>query len=254
VAGCDAGGRPGPGADSQSHNPLTFSLGPGAATGASITANTGIFTWTPTAAQLGSHAFSVVATDSGSPPLSTTQTFTVTVAGSNSPPVLAAVSNQTVALGTTLAITNIATDPDHPAQTLTFSLSSGSATNAAINGPTGVFTWTPTAAQIGTNAFGIVVTDNGLPPLSATQTFQVVVVLPRPALSIVTFPAVPSVRLSFRAEAGVNYTVQFTNSLSKPLGSANWPALTNFVGTGGITQVSDPSPPDAQRVYRVLAH
>ncbi len=233
---------------------LTFSLGSGAPTNAAINATTGLFTWRPTSAQIGSNPVAIIVTDSGSPPLSATQSFTVTVLASNTAPQLGPIPNQMIALGTTLTITNTATDSDRPAQTLTFSLGGGSAANAAINATTGVFTWTPTAAQIGTNTFGVVVTDNGLPPLSATQTFKVVVVVPRPVLSIATFPAVPTIRMSFRAEAGVNYTVQFTNSLSKALSNPNWPTLTNFVGTGAITQVPDPSPGDTQRFYRVVAH
>src|SRR5207245_3151371 len=41
---------------------------------------------------------------------------------------------------------------------------------------TGVFAWSPTQEQLGSNAFSVMVTDNGFPPLSATQTFVVTVV------------------------------------------------------------------------------
>ena len=236
--------------------PLTFSLAPGAAANASVTPDTGLFTWTPTPAQIGTNTFSIVVTDSGSPPISATQSFNVTVVGSNTPPVLAAVSNRTNAVGMTLTFTNVATDSDLPAQALTFSLGSGATTNASINATNGLFTWTPITAQIGTNAFSIVVTDSGLPPLSATQIFSVTVVgtnsVPRPLLTIVAVPAVPHWGLSFRAEAGVNYTVQFTNDLGKGLGSTNWPTLTNFVGTGADVLVTDPGFSDARRFYRVL--
>ena len=50
----------------------------------------------------------------------------------NHPPVLAAISNQTILAGRTLLVTNSATDADVPAQTLTFSLLTAP-TNAAIN-------------------------------------------------------------------------------------------------------------------------
>jgi uncharacterized repeat protein (TIGR01451 family) len=153
---------------------LTFSLNAGAATNASINATNGVFTWTPNGDQIGTNTFTVEATDSGLPPLSATQGFTVTVVPSNNPPVLAAVSNQTIAVGMTLTITNVASDPD--GDQLTFSLGAGAATNATINATNGVFTWTPTGDQIGTNDFTMVVTDNGLPPLSATQSFTVTVV------------------------------------------------------------------------------
>ena len=152
---------------------LTFSLGAGAATNATINATNGLFTWSPTQAQIGTNHLSVIVTDSGSPPLSATQSFSVTVVASNSPPVLAAISNQTVAVGMTLTLTNVASDSD--GDQLTFSLGAGAATSATIDATNGIFTWSPNQSQIGTNSFSVIVTDNGLPPMSATQSFLVTV-------------------------------------------------------------------------------
>ena len=64
----------------------------------------------------------------------------------NHPPVLAAISNQTIMAGRTLLVTNSASDADSPPQTLTFSLLTAPA-NAAINSSSGLFTWRPTIAQ-----------------------------------------------------------------------------------------------------------
>src|SRR5438105_1773019 len=80
---------------------------------------------------------------------------------------------------TTLTVTNTATDSAIPANTLSYTLSiaspAGTVTNASIS-PVGVITWTPTEAQgPSTNTFTTIVTDNGLPPLSATNSFTVVV-------------------------------------------------------------------------------
>ena len=86
----------------------------------------------------------------------------------NRAPVLAAVSDRTAAAGVPLVFTNEATDADAPPQSLAFQLlpGAGSATLGATNG---AFAWRPAVAQAGmTNAFGIVVTDNGTLPLSAT--------------------------------------------------------------------------------------
>ena len=154
---------------------LTFSLGAGAAANASINPTNGIFVWTPTQSQAGTNAFSVIVTDNGLPPLSATQSFSVAVLASNNPPVLVAISNQTIAVGMTLTITNTATDPDSPPQVLTFSLGSGTATNTTMNPTNGVLVWSPTQGQIGTNDFSVIVTDNGTPSLSATQSFSVTV-------------------------------------------------------------------------------
>ena len=95
----------------------------------------------------------------------------------NTPPVLAAIGSQEVTLGQTLIFSVSATDTDQPPQTLTFSLGAGASGNAAINSPSGLFSWTPTTAP-STNFFSIIVTDNGSPSLSATQTFAVTVYLP----------------------------------------------------------------------------
>ncbi|HZR18708.1 MAG TPA: CARDB domain-containing protein [Verrucomicrobiae bacterium] len=59
---------------------LTFSLDPGAPSGASINPTNGVFSWTPTRAQARStNTITVRVTDSGYPTLSGTRSFTVTV-------------------------------------------------------------------------------------------------------------------------------------------------------------------------------
>ncbi len=152
---------------------LTFSLGPGAAANAYIDPTNGMFTWTPTGAQLGSNNFTVVVTDSGSPALSASQNFGVMVLPSNSPPALAVISNQTIAVGMTLVVPNQASDPD--GDELSYSLGAGAALGAYVNSASGLFTWGPTGAQVGSNSFTVVVTDSGFPPLSASQSFAVMV-------------------------------------------------------------------------------
>jgi hypothetical protein len=95
----------------------------------------------------------------------------------NTAPVLTAIGSQTVTLGQTLTFRASATDTDQPPQTLTFSLGAGAAGNATINPASGLFTWAPVTAP-SINFFSIIVTDNGSPSLSATQTFAVTVYLP----------------------------------------------------------------------------
>src|SRR6185503_18077533 len=59
-------------------NSLTYSLDPGAPTGASINPTNGAFTWTPTEAQGPStNPVTVRVTDNGSPPMSDAETLTV---------------------------------------------------------------------------------------------------------------------------------------------------------------------------------
>jgi hypothetical protein len=148
-------------------------------TGVQIDTN-GIVTWTPTEAQGPStNTITVVVTDNGQPPLSATNSFTVVVNELNSPPVLRAQTNRTIVGLTSITVTNTATDPDIPTNSLSYALISGPA-NAFID-TDGVITWTPTIAQVpGTNIFTTVVTDFNrwavdVQHLSATNTFVVVV-------------------------------------------------------------------------------
>src|SRR5205085_10095003 len=90
---------------------LTFSLGTGAPTGASIVGSTGAFSWTPTEAQgPGSYSIKVKVTDSGSPALSDSTTTTITVAEINLAPTMTAITNKTVNELAALSFTVTATD------------------------------------------------------------------------------------------------------------------------------------------------
>jgi hypothetical protein len=61
---------------------LTYSLGAGAPTNASVNPATGVFAWTPTEAQSpATNSISVIVTDNSSPPMSHAQSFTITVVG-----------------------------------------------------------------------------------------------------------------------------------------------------------------------------
>src|SRR5262249_27611336 len=92
----------------------------------------------------------------------------------NSAPVLPSQLDRTIAELTTLSVINTAVDSDIPANALSYSLLA--APVGAVINSTGIITWTPTEAQgPSTNTFTTVVTDNGAPPLSATNTFLVTV-------------------------------------------------------------------------------
>jgi dextranase len=148
----------------------------------------------------------------------------------NQVPVLAAISNQTILAGTALVITNTASDADIPPQTLTFSLLNAP-TNAAINAINGVFTWRPTIAQSpSTQNVGVVVTDSGVPPMSATQAFTVTVI--QPVQPIIKGPLVAIGQFGFwvTGDAGPDYTILASTNLSSwdLLFTANSPVLPFF--------------------------
>jgi YD repeat-containing protein len=92
----------------------------------------------------------------------------------NRPPVLNPIPDQTVSARDRLTLQATASDPDLPANRLTFRLATGAPDGAAIDPATGRFTWTPTDAQAGrTYAVTVQVVDDGTPALSATTAFAV---------------------------------------------------------------------------------
>jgi hypothetical protein len=145
--------------------------------GASIDTN-GVITWTPSEAQgPGTYIIRTVVADDGAPPMAAINSFTVVVTEVNSAPRLGFIADQTVAELRTLVVTNTATDDDLPPDTLSYALLNPPA-GATING-SGVINFTPIRGQgPSTNTITTVVTDNGQPPLSATNSFTVVVTVP----------------------------------------------------------------------------
>ncbi|MFO1477565.1 MAG: hypothetical protein U1F98_13055 [Verrucomicrobiota bacterium] len=135
-----------------------------------------MITWTPTEAQgPGVYTITTIVTDNGVPALSATNSFQVTVDEINSAPVLPLQTNHTVAELTLLVVTNTATDADLPANTLSYQL---------VNPPSGALHRHRRGADYldsdrspgpGVYTITTIVTDNGVPALSATNSFQVTV-------------------------------------------------------------------------------
>jgi hypothetical protein len=155
---------------------LAFKLGTDAPAGASIDPATGVFVWTPSEAQgPGIYPITIIVTDNGTPPLSDSNSFTVTVGEVNTAPELSAVPAQTLDELTALGLTLAATDPDVPTTTLTFGLVRGP--SGLTVSPAGAVAWTPAEEQgPSTNVVVVKVTDDGTPALSATNSFTVIVI------------------------------------------------------------------------------
>jgi len=123
-------------------------------------------------------------------PYSITTVLINTGVSSNSPPKFTyAASDRFINPGQTLLITNLATDPNQPGQTLTYAMPVAPS-NAVMNASNGILSWRPLISQGHTiNPFTIIVSDNGLPSLSATQNFNVTVrsvTVPQVSISTVT--------------------------------------------------------------------
>ncbi len=132
---------------------LTYSLGGGAPAGASIDSNSGLFSWTTGEMDDGAYAINIIVTDA----LGETDDADVdiTLNEVNEPPVLGVIGAQSLAEGSALSFTASATDPDSPANTLTFSLDANP-TSATIDANTGLFDWTPSEAD-GPGSFNLTV-------------------------------------------------------------------------------------------------
>ena len=171
----------------------------------------------------------------------------------NRPPVLAAIADQSVKAGTRLAFAASASDPDAPAQELLFSLGPDAPAGAAINPQTGAFVWTPSWRQgPATNQITVRVMDSGSPALIDRKTFNVTVlpVAASPRIVRIEASAQGPVRLSWSAEPGIGYYVQYRPSLA----DGDWTDLPPPVVADSETATfTDPGPPGAGRYYRIGA-
>ncbi len=169
----------------------------------------------------------------------------------NRVPALAPIAHSTILAGQTLFLTNTASDPDLPAQTLTWSLPSapaGAIINA-INPTNGVLIWRPTMVQSpSTNAFDVVVTDNGTPSLSATQSVTVTVLQPvAPQLLNPTW-AGNAFTLQMTGDAGPDYIIETTANLRQPVWT---PVSTNYSAVPPMLWTNPPANRLPQGFYRV---
>ena len=153
---------------------LTFQLGAGAPSGATIDSVTGRFQWTPGESQApGVYPITVLVSDNGSPSLGATRSFTITAVEVNDPPSVSSITDKTAQDGLQLTVQVSATDPE--LDTLTYSLDSPPA-GATIDSSTGLFRWTPSEAQSpATFTITVRTTDDGSPHRFTLTSFDVVV-------------------------------------------------------------------------------
>jgi hypothetical protein len=119
--------------------------------------------------------------------------------------------------------------------------------NAFIGNPNGLLTWTPETGTAGTtNNITIKATDDGSPPRSAVQTFNV---------TVVSWPEITSIQstggianLTWTALPGKTYALEFlTNG-----GATNWSVLSSpIVATTNVVAETDSVHINEMRMYRV---
>jgi glucuronoarabinoxylan endo-1,4-beta-xylanase len=156
---------------------------------------------------------------------------------SNTSPVFHAIAPQVVNPGIVFIVTNTAIDTDAPPQTLTYTLAAAPA-NATVNSQSGVFTWRPSVIQTNsTNTISVRVTDNGTPPLSATNIFKVTVnpLSSNPTLGTAALTG-GQFKLSVNGPFGPDYTLLVSSNLNswQTLLTSNSPVLP-FIFTDPTT-------------------
>ena len=141
-------------------------------------------------------------------------------------------------------------DTAAPPNTLTFELVSGP-TSLTVN-PEGLISWTPQHEQSpSTNTVVVRTFDDGMPTLSTTNSFVVIVVPtepdPRPVIEAITISN-GVVTVTWTAVAGGDYKLQYRETL----GGTNWSDVPpNLVATGTKASLTDTVGVAAQRFYRV---
>lgn len=140
----------------QTGGQLTYALNDNAPQGMTIS-NTGFIDWTPTEAQgPGTYDVDVLVSDGTT---TVTETFQITVAEVNVAPTIAPIADQVIDELVEFSYQVTATDPDLPANTLTYSLSDTAPSGMVINSA-GLINWTPSEAQgEGNYPIGVLVSD-----------------------------------------------------------------------------------------------
>jgi hypothetical protein len=168
--------------------------------------------------------------------LSAEGTLHITVNEVNLPPVLVPPTNRTIHAGVVLSTVAAAADPDLPANTLTYAKVSGP---EGVNvSATGSIIWSTSDADAATtNVIVVRVTDNGIPNLSATNSFVVTVEGPPRLTSIRKEGSVATA--VWDAIPGSSYRLLYNTNLT----DATWSDLAgNVTASGNSASMEDSSP------------
>lgn len=171
--------------------------------GATFDSASSQFTWTPSEAQgPGRYPVTIVATDRGTPPRRTTETFTITVNEVNTAPwFVEDAPDLILAEGTPLILAAHANDSDLPPQSISYQIVHGAPSGASVDPRSGELRWTPTETEgPGQYTITLQATDSGLPALAATRTLTVSVTESNEAPALIVRPQVTLLNPSFEAD------------------------------------------------------
>ena len=161
-------------------NDLSFSLDAASlALGMTIDPLTGLFNWTPSESQQGVYSVTITVTDDGVSPLGDSETITHhggrgqrRAGAGRGGRTRRSNEQETLLTFTADGATRTTTRPT----TLTFSLDAASLPlGMTIDPLTGLFNWTPSESQQGVYSVTITVTDDGISPLSDSETITITV-------------------------------------------------------------------------------
>lgn len=230
----------------------------------------GVLIWTNNSLSPGTNWISVIVSDDSVPALTATNSFPLVMVPPL-PPQLTVPIDQTLHAGQTLTATSSASNTNLPDATYTFTLLPSSPTNILITSDglasailtwtnigvvDGVLIWTNNSAAPGTYAISVAATDNSLPPLSVTNSFNLVILPPLPPQLFV--PANQTIRVgqwltvTNYATNSILPDAHYSFSLASPSpnvslaadGVLNWTNQSAMPGTYPVTvQVTDNSVP-----------
>jgi len=212
--------------------------------GVALDPATGRFTWTPTEAQgPGVYQLAVVATDTGEPPMSSTNHFQVAVLEVNQPPVVEQLADLRATAGTTVAAAIRARDFDLPAQPVSLRLGSGPV--GATLDDAGNFRWRIGAGQAGATHFVRILANDGSTEEESAMEFSAVVdPLPEFILSSTGFGP-GGLSLTMNALPGLDYVLQRTIDFT------SWLDVATNSPPGASVGFTVPATPEVVELYRV---
>ncbi len=183
--------------------------------GATLDPATGLLSWTPTEIQGPStNVLRFAVADALDPGLATTNELTLLVNEANLPPLLLPISNLVVNAEEPVSVFPSASDPDSPTNQLFFELLT-LLPGVDFNTNSGALAWTPANPITNTDyTVSLAVRDDGVPSLSATQTFLIQVIakpVPPPTLKVARTNGVPELWVA--ATAGYDYVVESSTNL-----------------------------------------